>query len=392
MMKIYAVGGSVRDKLLGLSIQDKDYVVIGANEQMMKALGYRPIGRNFPVFLHPTTHEEYALARTEKKVATGYGGFVFHAQPDVTLEEDLARRDLTINAMAEDANGVIIDPFGGQQDLSNKLLRHTSLAFVEDPVRVLRVARFAARFNFAVHPGTLYLMKKIVASGEMTALVPERIWQELAKGLMEKYPLLLLCVLNQCGALAILLPEIAKWYRSASPSFIPYQLKALNDASAHNMSLAQRFAIVMHNFDIPITALRMQIQAISCRLKVPKSCQRLAIRCADMIDRIQTIASVELSDLLIFFQHIRAFQANADITSLFEVCHSVLCASVLPNTDQYTGHHGSIRLMQILLKAAQNVDITCLVKKRDTDTQTIADAIFKARLKAMHQVKQGFLS
>ncbi|QQS16470.1 MAG: multifunctional CCA tRNA nucleotidyl transferase/2'3'-cyclic phosphodiesterase/2'nucleotidase/phosphatase [Neisseriales bacterium] len=391
-MKIYAVGGSVRDKLLGLPIQDKDYVVVGASEQTMKALGYQPIGRDFPVFLHPTTHEEYALARTEKKVATGYGGFVFHVQPDVTLKEDLARRDLTINAMAEDKNGVIIDPFGGQQDLSNKLLRHTSLAFVEDPVRVLRVARFAARLNFTVHPSTLSLMKQIVASDEMTALVPERIWQELAKGLMEKYPLLLLSVLNQCGALAILLPEIAKWYRATSQGFMPYQLKALDDASARNMSLAQRFAIVMHTFDIPIATLRTQIQAISCRLKVPNFCQHLAIRCADMIDLIRMIASVDLSDILRFFQRIRAFQANSDITSLFEVCHSVLCASVLHNTGHDTGRHESIQLMQVLLQAAQNVDTACFVKERDTNTQNIADAIFKARLKAMYQAKQGFLS
>jgi tRNA nucleotidyltransferase (CCA-adding enzyme) len=187
-MKIYAVGGSVRDELLGLPVKDRDYVVVGATPEQMVGLGYRPVGKDFPVFLHPGTHEEYALARTERKTARGYHGFEFHASPEVTLEEDLARRDVTINAIARDAAGNLIDPFGGVADLKARVLRHVGTAFVEDPVRILRVARFAARFDFAIAPATLELMQRMVDSGEVDALVAERVWQELARGLLESQP------------------------------------------------------------------------------------------------------------------------------------------------------------------------------------------------------------
>src|SRR5262245_34711761 len=179
-MKIYSVGGAVRDELLGLPVTDRDYVVVGATPEEMVKLGYKPVGKDFPVFLHPQTHEEYALARTERKTARGYHGFEFRAAPDVTLEQDLARRDLTINAMAKDAKGRILDPFNGARDLEAGVLRHVSPAFAEDPVRILRVARFAARFPFAVAPETLSLMRTMAENGEADALVPERVWQEIA--------------------------------------------------------------------------------------------------------------------------------------------------------------------------------------------------------------------
>ena len=212
-MNIYAVGGAIRDELLGVPVQDRDYVVVGATPEQMVAQGYRPVGKDFPVFLHPETHEEYALARTERKTAAGYHGFQFYYAPDVTLEEDLARRDLTINAMAREVRpdgeltGPVVDPFGGQRDLQAKLFRHVSDAFLEDPVRILRIARFAARFaDFTVAPETLALMRKMVADGEVDALVAERVWREVSRGLMEKKPSRMFEVLRECGALARILP------------------------------------------------------------------------------------------------------------------------------------------------------------------------------------------
>jgi tRNA nucleotidyltransferase (CCA-adding enzyme) len=219
-MKIYLVGGAVRDKLLGLEPKERDWVVVGATPDELLAQGYRPVGKDFPVFLHPETNEEYALARTERKTAPGYTGFVFHASPDVTLEEDLARRDLTINAIAEDENGELIDPFNGRQDIEECILRHVSPAFAEDPVRILRIARFAARFaqyGFKVAHGTNALMRKMVDSGEVDALVAERVWKELERSLGEDRPTAFFKVLRGCGALAKLFPEIEALYGVPQP-------------------------------------------------------------------------------------------------------------------------------------------------------------------------------
>ncbi len=212
-MHSYIVGGAVRDRLLGLPVQDRDWVVVGATPDELRALGYLPVGADFPVFLHPETKEEHALARTERKTAPGYHGFVFQASPEVTLEEDLQRRDLTINAIAEGADGSLIDPWGGQRDLAQKLLRHVSPAFAEDPVRILRVARFAARFtDFQVAPETKALMRVMVEAGEADALVPERVWRELSRGLMEAKPSRMFEVLRECGALERVLPEVARLF------------------------------------------------------------------------------------------------------------------------------------------------------------------------------------
>ena len=207
-MDVFLVGGAVRDGLLGLSGSDRDWVVVGATPQMMQDQGYAPVGRDFPVFLHPQTHEEYALARTERKTAPGYRGFVVHAAPDVTLEQDLSRRDLTINAMAQDAQGHIIDPYGGQRDIQSRVLRHVTDAFREDPVRILRVARFAARFvDFTVAPDTMALMREMVQQGEVDALVGERVWQELSRGFMAAQPTRMIDVLTECGAWQRLFPQ-----------------------------------------------------------------------------------------------------------------------------------------------------------------------------------------
>ena len=217
-MKIYAVGGAVRDELLGHPVKDRDYVVVGATPEEMVRLGYRPVGRDFPVFLHPQTKEEYALARTERKSGRGYRGFQVYATPDVTLEDDLARRDLTINAMARAEDGSLIDPFGGAADIAAGILRHVGPAFVEDPVRVLRVARFAARLGFAVADETLALMRTMVDDGEVDHLVAERVWQELSLGLMTAQPQRMLEVLRACGALACILPEVDRLFGVPQPA------------------------------------------------------------------------------------------------------------------------------------------------------------------------------
>src|SRR4051812_26627128 len=235
-METYVVGVAVRDALLGLPVNDRDWVVVGASPQQLIASGFLPVGKDFPVFLHPETREEYALARTERKTAAGYHGFVFHAEPSVTLEQDLARRDLTINAMAQDAQGRIIDPFGGQHDLRARVLRHVTESFREDPVRILRLARFAARFGqFNVAPETMILMRGMVQAGEVDALVAERVWQELARGLMEPQPSRMFTVLRDCGALAKLLPEIE---RVSTPGL----MSVVDASAAKGAPLAVRFA------------------------------------------------------------------------------------------------------------------------------------------------------
>jgi tRNA nucleotidyltransferase (CCA-adding enzyme) len=251
-VKKYLVGGAVRDELLGLPVKEKDYVVVGATAEEMERLGYKPVGKDFPVFLHPQTHEEYALARTERKSGRGYKGFTVHAAPDVTLEDDLRRRDLTINAMAKADAGTLIDPFGGKRDLERRLLRHVSDAFAEDPVRILRLARFAARFGFDVAPETLELMKHMVASGETDYLVAERVWQEFAKGLMEREPQRMFEVLDACSLRRKLLPEVRGF-------------------GTLEGTLAQRFARLAWPLQ------ESEVEALCERLKVPSEVRELAL-------------------------------------------------------------------------------------------------------------------
>jgi len=254
-MEIYLVGGAVRDKYLQRPVVDRDWVVVGATAQDMLNAGYQPVGRDFPVFLHPQTHEEYALARTERKVAAGYAGFQFYADKDVTLQQDLLRRDLTINAMAEDKQGNLIDPYNGLNDLQQGILRHISPAFAEDPVRILRIARFAARYGFQIAPETMHLMQNMVSAGEVNALVPERVWLELAKGLMEKQPRRMIETLQACGALEIILPEIAALFGVPQRAeFHPeidsgeHTLLTLQYAAEHDYCLEERYAALTHGF------------------------------------------------------------------------------------------------------------------------------------------------
>ena len=293
----YVVGGAVRDRLLGRAVHDRDWVVVGATAQQMLDAGFRAVGRDFPVFLHPLTHEEYALARTERKSAPGYRGFVVHADPGVTLQQDLSRRDLTINAIAEDADGRLIDPFGGQADLRARLLRHVSPAFAEDPLRILRVARFAARLpDFQVASETLELMRDMVDAGEVDALVSERVWQELARGLMERRPSRMFELLRACGALRVLLPEVERlWGVPQPPEHHPeidsgvHLMLVLDQAASAAASLAVRFACLCHDLGKGSTPRERWprhlgheqrgvalLRALCERLKVPLECRELA--------------------------------------------------------------------------------------------------------------------
>ena len=295
-MKAYLVGGAVRDALMGFTGADRDWVVVGGTPEALVAQGYQPVGKDFPVFLHPDTHEEYALARTERKTARGYHGFAIHASPDVTLEKDLARRDLTINAIAQDGD-TLIDPYGGQRDITAKVLRHVTEAFREDPVRILRLARFAARFpDFTVAPETMALMREIVAEGEVDALVSERVWQELSRGLMGAKPSRMLQVLRECGALQRLLPEVNQLY--GVPQRAEYHpeidtgihLEMVLDASARmNAPLDVRFACLCHDLGkgtTPADVLPRHIgheqrsakltRALCTRWRVPAECKELA--------------------------------------------------------------------------------------------------------------------
>jgi tRNA nucleotidyltransferase (CCA-adding enzyme) len=280
-MKVWKVGGAVRDTLLGCPGSDVDWVVTGATPEVMLSMGYLPVGRDFPVFLHPVTKQEYALARTERKTAPGYHGFVFHADPSVTLEEDLRRRDLTINAMAQDDAGVVIDPYGGQHDLEARLLRHVSPAFAEDPVRILRAARFAARFvDFEVAPETRALMQEMVNAGEVDALVAERVWQELSRGLMELQPSRMFDVLHDCGALARLLPEINAEWSSAESRAIQWR-QAIDLAAESGLPLPARFAVVGHPLSSVACAAKASatpgaLQRLCERWRVPADCREVA--------------------------------------------------------------------------------------------------------------------
>jgi tRNA nucleotidyltransferase (CCA-adding enzyme) len=296
-MQTYMVGGAVRDALLGLPVNDRDWVVVGASPQEMITAGYLPVGKDFPVFLHPQTREEYALARTERKTARGYRGFAFHAEPHVTLEQDLARRDLTINAMAQDEAGRLIDPFDGRTDLRHRVLRHVTLAFREDPVRILRVARFAARFpDFSLAPETLALMREMVEEGEVDHLVAERVWQELARGLVEDTPSRMFEVLRDCGALARLLPEVECLWGVPQPAdYHPevdtgaHLMMVLDMSARLRASLPVRFACLTHDLGKGTTRAELlpkhvgheergaRLLAQLCeRLRVPVECRELA--------------------------------------------------------------------------------------------------------------------
>jgi tRNA nucleotidyltransferase (CCA-adding enzyme) len=361
-MKTYVVGGAVRDELLGLPVSDRDHVVVGATPEEMKRLGYKPVGRDFPVFLHPETHEEYALARTERKTARGYHGFEFRAAPDVTLEEDLGRRDLTINAMARDDDGTLIDPYNGEDDLRAGLLRHVSPAFAEDPVRILRVARFAARFDFEIAADTHALMRSMAEAGEVDALVPERVWQEFARGLMERRPSRMLQVLRECGALERIAPELESLYEETAWDETS---SAVDTAAEQQMTLDERWAALTRTLD-PYAA-----EALAQRLKVPTSSRDLSVLAARHANAIADAAELDAAALLELLNAVDAWRKPRR--------YEELCAVALIGEP-----HPAATLKRLLdaYRAAAAVDAGAIARTVQGG-DAIRDAVAAARLQAI---------
>src|SRR5574340_153216 len=380
-MQIYSVGGAVRDELLGLPVQDRDYVVVGSTPEEMVRLGFRPVGKDFPVFLHPRTHEEYALARTERKTARGYKGFQVYASPEVPLEEDLARRDLTINAIARDAQGKLIDPFGGAADLKAGILRHVSPAFAEDPVRILRVARFAARFaDFGIAGETLELMRRMVQSGEVGALVPERVWQELARGLMERKPSRMFEALRSCGALAKILPEVDALFGVPQPEkYHPeidagaHAMLAVDCAAAKNRALPVRFAALAHDLGKGATPPEdwprhlgheergAELALALCRrLRIPNDCRDLAILAARYHGLALLAEELRPATLLELLQSTDALRQQDRFEAFLLACEADYCGRPGYAERPYP----PAPLLRGALRAAQGVDAGAVAAQR----------------------------
>jgi tRNA nucleotidyltransferase (CCA-adding enzyme) len=398
-MQIYVVGGAVRDELLGLPVQDRDYVVVGANPEDLLARGYRPVGKDFPVFLHPVTQAEYALARTERKTGPGYTGFAFHADPGVTLAEDLLRRDLTINAMARGAEGVLVDPYGGQIDLSNRVLRHVSPAFAEDPVRILRVARFAARFpGFTVAPETLQLMSLMVDNGEADHLVPERVWQELARGLMERAPSRMLRVLRACGALARLLPEVERLFGVPQPAEYhgglevgDHVLAVLDFAAAGGQPLAVRWACLLHDLGKGTTAPEVLphhyghearsaelAEAVCARLKVPVECRDLALLMAREHGILHRAGELRAGTLVALLERCDALRRPERFAALLAAC----ACDWLARPGREGQDYPSRGRIDLALQAFRGVDAGA-VARACADKALIAEQVHAARVIAV---------
>jgi tRNA nucleotidyltransferase (CCA-adding enzyme) len=363
-MKIYTVGGAVRDELLGLPVKDRDFVVVGATPEEMERRGFKPVGKDFPVFLHPDSpHEEYALARTERKTAPGYKGFIVHAAPDVTLEDDLLRRDLTINAMARDEDGHLIDPYGGAADLRARLLRHVGPAFVEDPVRILRVARFAARFGFAIAAETMTLMQRMAAAGEVDHLVAERVWQEIARGLMEPAPGRMIGVLAESGALDRILPGCPQAGGTDARA-------AVDCAAARSASLEERFAAWLGGV---IEAGRAQ--ALAERLRASNECRELLVLTARLRARVLASAQAGAEELTSLLREADAFRRPARFGQLLAVCGDIEGAA----DARHSPRPWRARLEQAQ-RAAGSVDAAAVAARAGSG---VAEALFAARVEAV---------
>jgi len=409
MLQSYIVGGAVRDQLLGRPVHDRDWVVVGATVQQMLDAGFRPVGRDFPVFLHPQTQEEYALARTERKSAPGYHGFSVHADPSVTLEQDLSRRDLTINAMAMHEDGTLVDPYGGARDLQQRVLRHVSQAFAEDPVRILRVARFAARFaDFHVAPETLALMRAMVEAGEVHALVAERVWQELARGLMEDTPSRMFELLRDCGALRVLLPEVDRlWGVPQPPEHHPevdtgvHLMMVLDEAARVQASLPVRFACLCHDLGKGTTpaellprhlgheARSVQLLRPLCeRLKVPVECRELAEVTAGEHGHVHASLALKPATQLRLLERCDALRRPARFAELLLACE---CDARGRLGLQQRAYPQRMRLLQALA-FARSVDTAAVAQRFAALGQSgpqIGEAIHAARIEAL---RQGFAS
>ena len=388
-MKSYVVGGAVRDELLGLPVQDRDHVVVGATPDQMIAAGFRPVGKDFPVFLHPETQEEYALARTERKTAPGYHGFVFHTSPDVTLEDDLVRRDLTINAMARADDGSIVDPYGGRRDLEARLFRHVSEAFAEDPVRILRVARFAARFaDFRVAEDTNALMRSMVEAGEVDALVPERVWQEIARGLMERRPSRMFDVLRDCGALARIMPELdVLWDPSRPPEADSgvRTMRVLDRAAGCGHTLAVRFAALMREPGRDGVAGRGGLDAIAAlcgRLKVPNDCRDLALMTAREQGAVGAAPTFDAAALVALFGRCDALRKPERFAEMLlaSECHAV-------EEGDAAGAAALRAWLLAALEVARGVDAGAVAAGCGGDKAKIPEAVLAARIDAVERWK-----
>jgi tRNA nucleotidyltransferase (CCA-adding enzyme) len=398
-MRVYCVGGALRDELLGLPVQDRDWVVVGATPEEMLARGFKPVGRDFPVFLHPKTHEEYALARTERKTAPGYAGFVFHAAADVTLEEDLARRDLTINAMARGEDGVLVDPYGGQADLAQKVLRHVSPAFAEDPVRILRLARFAARFaDFSVAPETLALMRAMTDNGEVDALVAERVWQELARGLMERSPSRMFETLRACGALGRLLPELDRlWGVPQRADFHPevdtgvHTMMVIDMAARLGLSLPARFAALTHDLGKGLTPADILprhighelksatlLEPLCARLRVPADCRDVARLVARFHGDMHKVAELRPETKLKILERCDALRRPERFAEVLGACEADYRGRLGRAEDVYA----AATEWRAALAAAHAVDAGAIARACDDPAQ-IPARIQEARIAAL---------
>lgn len=403
-MRVYRVGGSVRDELLGLPVKDHDHVVVGSTPEEMTRQGFRPVGKDFPVFLHPHTHEEYALARTERKTGRGYKGFTVYADEAVTLEQDLARRDLTINALARDAQGTLIDPFGGERDLRAGILRHVGEAFVEDPVRILRVARFAARFAFEIAPETLELMRRMVREGEVDHLVAERVWQELARGLMEARPSLMIEALRACGALARVLPEVDALFGVPQPPMHHpeidtglHTLMCLDHAAARGYNLAVRFAVLSHDLGKGTTPPEewprhhgheargvVLLKTLSGRLRVPAQCHDLALLTARFHGDIHRAGELRAATQVKLLENTDAFRRPERFTALLQACASDFHGRPGWEALPYAPRD----IMLSALAAAASVDAGA-VAATVTDKTRIGEAIHSARVSAVKAARRA---
>lgn len=402
----YLVGGAVRDQLLGLPLKDRDWVVTGVTPADMLQQGFKPVGNDFPVFLHPHTSEEYALARTERKTAKGYHGFQFHAATDVTLEQDLARRDLTINAMAQDASGTLIDPYGGQADLQQRLLRHVSAAFSEDPVRILRVARFAARFaplGFQVASETQRLMQDMVAAGEVDALVPERVWQETVRALAEPEPARFFEVLRGCGALAVLFPEVERLFGVPQPAqYHPeidcgiHTLLVLQQAAQLSAAPEVRFAALTHDLGKGLTPadilpshhgherLSRELTTQLCeRLKIPNRFRELAEHVAEQHGRIHKALELHAKTVLNVLEVTDAFRKPERFEQLLLACE----ADSKGRTGFESRPYPQAAYFREALRACQQVEVQTVIQAGFQGVQ-IKEELHRRRITVIKQIRK----
>ena len=402
-MKTWRVGGAVRDALLGRPVNDHDWVVVGASPKELVDQGYLPVGKDFPVFLHPETREEVALARTERKTAPGYHGFTFHADPAVTLEEDLQRRDLTINAMAQDDDGLIVDPYGGRKDLEARVLRHVSPAFAEDPVRILRIARFAARFHdFTVAPETTTLMSRMVEDGEVDALVAERVWQELSRGLMEERPSRMFEVLRSSGALARLLPEVDGLWGVPQPELHHpevdtgvHLMMVLDTAARLGAPLTVRYACLGHDLGKGTTpedewprhiahearSVKL-VERVSERLRVPNDCRETAVTVAREHGNVHRSGSLDAAAVVRLLDRCDAWRRPERFADMLLACECDARGRLGKEDEPYPQRE---RLLGAL-KAARSVDTAAVAAKaaeQGRQGPAIADAIRRARQEAV---------